>query len=232
MTGIAENLGRVRARIVDACRAAQRSPESVGLIAVSKGFAIADIPEAVAVGQFAFGESYVQEALPKIEQLVGENLDWHFIGPMQSNKTRDIATHFNWVHAVDRLKIAQRLSDHRPTDLPPLQVCVQVNISGESSKSGCKPDEALELCRAVAALPRLQLRGLMSVPAPARQGENPRAAFRRLRELFEQIRAHGIALDTLSAGMSEDMEAAIAEGATLLRIGAAIFGERGRRTSE
>ncbi|MGQ0618654.1 MAG: YggS family pyridoxal phosphate-dependent enzyme [Panacagrimonas sp.] len=232
MTGIGENLGRVRARIVDACGAAQRPPESVGLIAVSKGFAVADIRQAVAAGQFAFGESYVQEALPKIEQLSDLKLEWHFIGPVQSNKTRDIASHFNWVHGVDRLKIAQRLSDHRPAGLPPLQACVQVNISGEASKSGCKPGDALELCLAVATLPRLHLRGLMSVPAPAQAGENPGTAFRRLRELFGRMRAQGLVLDTISAGMSEDMEAAIAEGVTLLRIGTAIFGERNRQTSE
>lgn len=232
MTGIAENLRRVQARIAEACTAAQRSLDSVQLIAVSKSFMVEDVREAIAAGQRSFGESYVQEALPKIEQLADLDLDWHFVGPVQSNKTRDIAAHFDWVHGVDRARIAQRLSEQRPANLRPLQVCVQINISGEASKSGCTPEEAIELCRAIATLPRLRLRGLMSLPAPSNTDENPRAAFARLRELFEHIHAQGLALDTLSAGMSDDMEAAIAEGATLIRIGSAIFGERNRQTSE
>lgn len=228
MTGIAENLRRVQVRVEAACRAVRRPPESVRIVAVSKTFSVDAVREAVAAGQTAFGESYVQEALPKIERLAPLALEWHFIGPVQSNKTRDIAVHFDWVHAVDRLKIAQRLSEQRPEHQSPLQVCVQVNISGEASKSGCRPEDTAALCHAVAALPRLRLRGLMCIPAPARSGTDPRAEFGRLRALFESIAAHQESLDTLSAGMSDDLEDAIAEGATLIRIGSAIFGERRR----
>jgi len=177
-------------------------------------------------GQRAYGESYLQEALGKIAALKDLDLEWHFIGPIQSNKTRDIATHFSWAHGVDRLKIAERLSAQRPAGLAPLNVCVQVNVSGEDSKSGCEPAEATALCLAVSTLPQLKLRGLMTIPAPAAAGEDPRAAFARLRELFEELRRGGLELDTLSAGMSDDLEAAIFEGSTLVRVGSAIFGHR------
>lgn len=222
---IADRLDAVRRRIAAACAVAGRDPGNVRLIAVSKGQDALAIEQAAAHGQADFGESYVQEALPKLEKIPREGLTWHFIGPVQSNKTRDIAENFDWVHGIDRLKIAQRLSDQRPGWRSPLNVCVQVNISGEPSKSGCSPDEAQALCQAVAALPRLRLRGLMALPAPA-VGGDARAPFRALRELQAGIAAPGLSLDTLSMGMSDDFEAAVAEGATLVRIGTAIFGER------
>ena len=223
----AENLAAVQARIAAACQASGRDPARVRLLAVSKTVAAARLLAAADAGQAAFGENYVQEALGKIASLAGRGIKWHHIGPIQSNKTADIAAHFHWAQGIERLKIAQRLSDQRPPELPPLQVCVQVNVSGEASKSGCAPAEALSLCQAVAALPRLQLRGLMTLPAPAAGAADPRAPFRRLRGLFEQARAGGLDLDTLSMGMSDDLEHAIAEGATLLRIGSALFGRRG-----
>jgi hypothetical protein len=222
----AENLARLQARIRDACQACGRPPESVRLLAVSKTMPVEHLREAIAAGQRAFGENYVQEALEKIAALASEALEWHHIGPIQSNKTAEIATHFDWAHGVDRLKIAQRLSDQRPAGRTPLQVCVQVNISGEASKSGCAPQETLALCQAVAALPGLRLRGLMALPAPTTGLADPRAPFRQVRALFEQARTAGLALDTLSMGMSDDFEAAIAEGATLIRIGSALFGPR------
>lgn len=222
----AQNLAEVRRRIASACRAAGREPGSVHLLAVSKTVAVERLREALAAGQTAFGENYVQEALGKMTTLAGEPVEWHHIGPIQSNKTADIATRFQWAQGVDRLKIAQRLSDQRPSGLPPLQICVQVNVSGEASKSGCAPDDALGLCQAVAQLPRLQLRGLMALPAPVAANADPRAPFRQLRALFDQARADGLALDTLSMGMSDDLEHAVAEGATLLRIGTALFGAR------
>ncbi len=226
MSAIASNLQAVRTRIGDAAKAAGRSPESVSLLAVSKTWPLGHVLEAVAAGQVAFGENYVQEGVEKAEASTGHSLIWHFIGPLQSNKTRPVAEHFAWVHSIERLKIAERLSAQRPDHLPPLQVCVQVNVSGEASKSGCAPDEALELCRALAALPRLRLRGLMAIPEPSDDPAAQRAPFRQLRELFEHIRASGLPLDTLSMGMSHDLEAAVAEGATIVRIGTAIFGER------
>jgi pyridoxal phosphate enzyme (YggS family) len=222
---IEDNLAAVRRRIEEACTAAGRPPAAVRLLAVSKTFGSDVVREAIADGQKEFGENYFQEAVGKIAQLPRAGLTWHFIGPLQSNKTRGIAEHFDWVHGVDRLKIAGRLSEQRSADLPPLQVCVQVNISGEASKSGCAPEEASGLCAAIAKLPRLKLRGLMAIPAPGSM-ENPRIAYRRLRELFESVRQAGYDLDTLSAGMSDDLEAAIAEGSTLVRVGTAIFGKR------
>lgn len=222
----AENLAAVRRRIAAACHAAGRDPATVRLLAVSKTVAPAVLLQAADAGQDAFGENYVQEALGKIAALAGRGIAWHHIGPIQSNKTADIAAHFHWAQGVERLKIAQRLSDQRPPDLPPLQVCVQVNVSGEASKSGCAPEAALALCQAVAALPRLRLRGLMALPAPAAGAGDPRAPFRALRVLVEQARAEGLALDTLSMGMSDDLEHAIAEGATLVRVGSALFGAR------
>lgn len=226
MPRIAQNLEVVRRRIGDACAAAGRPADGVRLLAVSKTFDAAAVRAAYLAGQREFGESYVQEALSKRAQLTEPGIVWHFIGPIQSNKTRGIAEAFEWVHGVDRLKIAQRLSEQRPAGLAPLQVCVQVNISGEASKSGCAPEEALDLCRAVAQLPHLQLRGLMAIPAPAAPGADPRAPFRALHQLFDALRAEGLALDTLSAGMSDDLEAAIMEGSTLVRVGTAIFGAR------
>lgn len=230
MTTISANLQAVRQRIAAAAQAAGRVPEAVHLLAVSKTHDAGCVLAAAAAGQRAFGENYVQEGVDKIAALRASHpeldLEWHFIGPLQSNKSRPVAEHFAWVHSIDRLKIAERLSEQRPANLPPLQVCVQVNVSGEDSKSGCAPGAAAALCHAVAALPRLQLRGLMAIPAPAESSAAQRAPCRQLHELYQQLRADGLPLDTLSMGMSHDLEAAIAEGATLVRIGTAIFGER------
>ena len=228
MSHIADNLQAVHARIERAAQAARRSPDSIRLLAVSKTFPAEDVRAAFAVGQRAFGENYVQESLAKIEALADlrTQLEWHFIGPLQSNKTRPVAEHFDWVHSVDRLKIAQRLSEQRPDALPPLNVCLQVNVSGEASKSGVAPAEAPALARAIAALPRLRLRGLMSIPEPADDLQAQREPHRLLRALFDALRADGIALDTISMGMSGDLEAAVLEGATMVRIGTAIFGKR------
>lgn len=230
MTSVAENLQAVHLRIARACLAAGRDPLSVQLLAVSKTFPASAVRTAHLAGQNAFGESYVQEALAKQAELgaLGTSLCWHHIGPIQSNKTREIASHFAWVHGVERLKIAQRLSEQRAETLPALNVLVQVNISGEASKSGCAPEETLGLCAEIARLPRLQLRGLMAVPAPSDQPTEQVAAFARLQALFLQVRAQWPQADTLSAGMSDDLEAAVAQGSTLVRIGTAIFGSRPR----
>lgn len=225
MPQVAESLAAVQRRIAAACAAAGRDSADVRLLAVTKGVDVARIRAALVAGQRELGESYLKEALDKIPQFAGEPVTWHFIGPIQSNKTRPIAEHFQWVHGVDRLKIAQRLSEQRPPQLPPLAVCVQVNISREASKAGCAPGEALDLCRAVSVLPRLALRGLMAIPAPSRLAE-PRRAYHELHELFEALDRALPGIDTLSAGMSDDLEAAIAEGATLVRVGTAIFGPR------
>lgn len=222
----AENLDAVTQRIHHATDAAGRDAASVQLLAVSKTIDAARIRVAALSGQRAFGENYVQEALPKIAALADLALEWHHIGPIQSNKTAEIAAHFDWAHGVDRLKIAQRLSAQRPASLPPLKVCVQVNVSGEANKSGCAPDETLALCLAVAALPRLQLMGLMALPAPVESGYDPRTGFAQLRTLLTTARASGLPLGTLSMGMSDDLEAAIAEGSTLVRVGSALFGAR------
>jgi pyridoxal phosphate enzyme (YggS family) len=227
MSAIADNLQAVLSRIARAAEAAGRSPQSIRLLAVSKTKPLADVLEAAAAGQCAFGENYVQEGVEKLLAAdLDKKLEWHFIGPLQSNKTRLVAEHFAWVHSVDRLKIAERLSAQRPENLPPLQVCLQVNVSGEASKSGCQPADVPALCAAIAGLPHLQLRGLMTIPEPVDDPLAQRQPFRQLRELAAQVQATGIALDTLSMGMSHDLEAAIAEGATLVRIGTAIFGER------
>lgn len=235
---IAESLAAVRARIEAACAAAGRPAGSVRLLAVSKAFGAEAIGAALAAGQRDFGENYVQEALPKIAALPRAAIRWHFTGPLQSNKAAEVARHFDWVHSVDRDKIARRLAEQRPAELPALEVCVQVNISGEASKSGVAPADTAALCRVVAALPRLRLRGLMAIPAPsgaaaatagpAQAAEQARAPYRRLRELRDALRREGFELDTLSAGMSDDLEAAIAEGATIVRVGTAIFGKRTR----
>ncbi len=226
MGPISERLQAVLARVAQAARAAGRDPQSVRLVAVSKAQPAAAMRKAHAAGQSVFGENYVQEALAKMAELGDLDLEWHFIGPIQSNKTRPIAENFRWVHGIDRLKIAQRLNDARPASLPPLDVCIEVNISQEASKSGVAPQELPALAAAVAALPRLRLRGLMAIPAPTHDATRQREAFARLRGLQERLRAGGMALDTLSMGMSHDFETAIAEGATLVRIGTAIFGPR------
>ena len=226
MSAIASNLQAVKARIAEAARAAGRTPESIELLAVSKTWPLACVLEAAEAGQRAFGENYVQEGTDKAIATVDRQLSWHFIGPLQSNKTRPVAEHFDWVHSIERLKIAERLAAQRPATLAPLNVCVQINVSGEASKSGCAPDEALALCQAIAALPKLQLRGLMAIPEPTDDYAAQRAPLRQLREIYEYIRVAGLPLDTLSMGMSHDLEAAVAEGATIVRIGTAIFGER------
>jgi len=223
---VRENLETLRARMVRACRAAARDADAVRLLAVSKTFPAAAVAEAHAAGQTAFGENYVQEGVEKIAALADLPLEWHYIGPIQSNKTRPIAEHFAWVHAVDRLKIAERLSAQRPANMPDLQVCLQVNVSAETSKSGIESAAILNLARQVARLPHLKLRGLMAIPAPAAGLAAQRAPFRELRLLKEQLNAAGLDCDTLSMGMSADLEAAIMEGATMVRIGTAIFGPR------
>jgi len=228
MTMIDDKLQQVRDRIVTACTAAGRDPASVHLLAVSKTFPAEAVRAAHAAGQTAFGENYVQEGVAKIEALADlrERIAWHCIGPLQSNKTRVVAEHFDWVHSIDRLKIAQRLSEQRPAGLPPLQVCLQVNVDGGANKSGIEAGEALSLAQAVAGLPRLRLRGLMAIPEPAADFAAQRALFLHAAAVFDQMRGAGLALDTLSLGMSADLEAAVAAGSTLVRIGTAIFGAR------
>lgn len=230
MSIIAQNLQVVHARIASAALASSRDPGGISLLAVSKTFGPDVVLQAAQAGQRAFGENYLHEALEKMARVRAvqpqQLLEWHFIGPIQSNKTRPIAEHFDWVHSVEREKIAQRLSDQRPADLAPLNVCLQINISGEASKSGVAPEQAAALARAVAAMPRLRLRGLMAIPEPAGSFEQQRVPFRQLRAIFEQLREQGLALDTLSMGMSADLDAAVAEGATIVRVGTAIFGRR------
>lgn len=230
MTTTSDQLQQVHARIVRACEATGRDPAGVRLLAVSKTFGPEAVRDAFAAGQRAFGENYVQEGLDKIAALgdLRPQLEWHCIGPLQSNKTRPVAEQFDWVHSVDRLKIAERLSAQRPDTLPPLQVCLEINISRQASKHGLLPDfdEVLAVARAVAALPRLQLRGLMAVPEPTDDPAAQRAPFAALSRLADQLRDAGIAIDTLSMGMSADLEDAIAEGATIVRVGSAIFGAR------
>ena len=226
MTAIVSNLQAVRYAIMQAAQAAKRDAAGIKLLAVSKTFPASDVREAYAAGQREFGENYVQEALDKMAALRDLPIVWHFIGPIQSNKTRLIAENFAWVHGVDRLKIAQRLSEQRPPDLPPLNICLQVNVSGEESKSGVVPQELPSLAQEVAKLPQLKLRGLMAIPAPADDEAAQRKPFAQLRELAQKITAQGIALDTLSMGMSHDFAAAIQEGATIIRVGTAIFGKR------
>lgn len=223
MSTIANNIAKVAARIREAAQAAGRDPDTVGLLAVSKTQPAEAIREANGAGLSDFGENYLQEALEKQADLADLALTWHFIGPIQSNKTRAIAEHFDWVHSVDRLKIAQRLSEQRPTELPPLNICLQVNVSGEASKSGCAPQDVAELARTIATLPNLRLRGLMAIPEPTDDRAEQHAAFARLRQLQQAL---ALELDTLSMGMSQDLEAAIAEGATWVRIGTALFGAR------
>lgn len=228
MTTISANLQAVITRIEDAARQFGRNPGGISLLAVSKTWPASDVREAALAGQKLFGENYVQEGIDKARSLESLGLEWHFIGPLQSNKTRPVAETFDWVHAVDRLKIAERLSEQRPESLPALQVCIQVNVSGEQTKSGVSLDETAALAHRVAALPRIRLRGLMAIPQFVEDFAEQRMAFRRLREAFEQLNKEGLSLDTLSMGMSHDLEAAIAEGATMVRVGTAIFGERNK----
>ena len=228
MRAILSTLQAVRQAVSAAATAAGRAPDSVSLLAVSKTFPAAAVREAAAAGQRAFGENYLQEALDKMAALPDLPLEWHFIGPIQSNKTRPIAEHFAWVHGVDRLKVAERLSAQRPAELPPLNICLQVNVSGEASKSGVAPEEVEALALQVGQLPNLRLRGLMAIPAPADDVAAQRRPFALMRELFERLNAQGLRLDTLSMGMSHDFPAAIAEGATIVRIGTAIFGARSK----
>ena len=216
----------VSERIRQAASAAGRDPGSVTLLAVSKTFPAENVREAWHAGQQAFGENYVQEGIDKIAALADLPLHWHFISPLQSNKTRPVAEHFDWVHSIERLKIAERLSAQRPAHLPPLQVCIQVNVSGEASKSGCEFAEVPVLAEAIRQLPQLQLRGLMCIPEPTEDLQQLRSQFAALRECLQQLNQSGFQLDTLSMGMSADMETAIAEGATMVRVGTAIFGAR------
>ena len=229
MSSIESNLQVVRARIAAAARAAAREPGAVVLLAVSKTFDAQAVAAAYGAGQREFGENYVQEGLEKIAALSALPLIWHFIGPIQSNKTRAIAENFQWVHSVAREKIAQRLAEARPERLSPLDICLQVNVSGEASKSGVAPEALRALAEAVRVLPRLRLRGLMAVPEPSEDVQLQRRRFRSLRILQQELNAAGFGLDTLSMGMSQDLEAAVLEGATIVRVGTAIFGERSRK---
>jgi hypothetical protein len=226
MTTITNNLQSVQQRIASACKAAGRDPSQVRLLAVSKTFAAAAVAQALDAGQREFGENYIQEAVGKVTELTGTPAIWHCIGPIQSNKTRLVAEHFDWAQSIDRLKTAQRLNDQRPAHLAPLQVCIQVNTDGGPTKAGVAPNALAELAHAIRELPRLHLRGLMTIPEPAPDFESACALHARARALFEQLNAQGLALDTLSMGMSADLEAAIHAGSTMVRVGTAIFGGR------
>ncbi len=226
MTSIADNVARIKKLMADYEQKYGRDRGSVQLLAVSKHQSIEKMDEAFQAGVSAFGENYLQEALPKLAAFSDKPIEWHFIGPIQSNKTRKIAEHFAWVHSVDNMKIAKRLNDQRPVHLPLLNICIEVNISHEASKSGVKENEVNSLARYCLTLPRLKLRGLMTIPAPHEKNTEQRNEFHKLVSLFHTLREQGIALDTLSMGMSEDFEAAIAEGSTMVRIGTAIFGSR------
>ena len=231
MTIISANLQAVLARISEAARICGRSPDEIRLLAVSKTRPASSVQEAARAGQKAFGENYVQEGVDKVREAGMPDLEWHFIGPLQSNKTRRVANTFDWVHSIDRLKIAERLAEQRAAHLAPLKLCIQVNVSAEDSKSGVAPEQLGALAHAVAALPRLQLRGLMCIPEPSADAAVLRARFALLRELQAGLVADGLALDTLSMGMSQDIELAVAEGATIVRVGSAIFGERSRQAA-
>jgi len=228
---VALRIEAVRTRLSQACLAAGRAPEAVRLLAVSKTFGPEAVLQAVQAGQTAFGENYIQEGVDKVLALRAAGhpeLEWHCIGPIQSNKTRLVAEHFDWVHTVDRLKVAQRLSDQRPAQLPPLQVCVQVNVDGGANKSGVAPGELLALAAEVAQLPRLQLRGLMCIPEPAPSYEAQCEVFGQAKALLKAMQEQGLEVDTLSMGMSDDLEAAVASGSTMVRVGSAIFGARSK----
>jgi len=227
MTEITQAIDNTKKRIVDSARACGRNPADITLIAISKTRPASDIRHAFEHGQRFFGESYCQEAIDKIEALKDCAIEWHFIGPMQSNKTRLIAHHFDWVHSIDRLKIARRLSEQRPPQLTPLNICLQVNISGEDSKSGLTLDELLPTALSVNALPRLKLRGLMAIPAITKDTRQQLQTFAAVAAAQQQLITHGLELDTLSMGMSDDLEAAITAGATMVRVGTGIFGARG-----
>jgi pyridoxal phosphate enzyme (YggS family) len=229
MATIGDNLQAVKTRIERAAIAARRDPAEVTLLAVSKTHPVAAIKEALAAGQRAFGENYVQEAREKMETL--PDVEWHLIGPLQSNKTRLAAERFHWVHTLASEKIARRLSEQRPAGLPPLNVLIQVNVSGEATKAGVTPDEVFALSKEASALKGIRLRGLMAIPEPATDAKLQRKRFSQVRSIFEDLKSKGLAFDTLSMGMSDDMEAAIAEGATLVRIGTAIFGQRTKERS-
>jgi pyridoxal phosphate enzyme (YggS family) len=230
MTSLQEKLHMLQQRIASQCVASGRDPQSVQLLAVSKTFALSAVLEAHQAGQTYFGENYIQEGVEKITACRARpdcgDMVWHCIGPIQSNKTRLVATHFDWVHTVDRLKIAQRLSEQRPPDMPPLQICIQVNIDGGVNKAGIAPAEVRELGRQVAALPRLRLRGLMTIPEPAPDYAHALAVHQSAKNLWDQLRAAGLEMDTLSMGMSADLEAALAAGSTMVRVGSALFGSR------
>ena len=225
-TSVSANLAQVRKRIELACLAAKRPANAVHLLAVSKTMPAQAVREAYAAGQVAFGENYIQEGVDKIASLADLPLEWHCIGPIQSNKSKLVAENFAWVHSIDRLKIAERLSAQRPVNLPPLQVCLQVNVDGGSNKSGVTPSELLALAQAVAKLPNLQLRGIMTIPEPAENEAAARAVHHQAKDLFDSLQAAGLSIDTLSMGMTGDLEAAIAEGSTCVRVGTAIFGQR------
>jgi PLP dependent protein len=227
MKNIAQALDRVREKLRAAERQSGRPEGTVALLAVSKTRPAAEVLEAARAGQRAFGENYVQEAVAKIRDTAGNGLSWHFIGPVQSNKARDIACNFDWVHSLDRIRIARRLHALRPDGLAPLNVCIQINIDGEDSKSGVAPGQAAELAQAIAELPRLRLRGLMTLPAPRTEFEAQRVPFARLRACLQELKQVLPTLDTLSMGTTADMAAAVAEGATIVRVGTAIFGPRG-----
>ena len=233
MTTIEDNLQQVHRQMAAACAQAGRDVNAVTLLAVSKTFGPDAVAQALAAGQHAFGENYIQEGVEKIQALrvshPGAVIQWHCIGPIQSNKTRLVAAHFDWVQSVDRLKIAQRLSEQRPPELPPLQVCLQVNVDGGPTKSGVSPAELPALAEAVAQLPHLKLRGLMCIPEPADGFEAQRAVFLQAKALFDHLNAQGLGLDTLSMGMSDDLDAAVAAGSTMVRVGRAIFGSRAPR---
>ena len=226
MTSIAANLQAVRARIFAACASAGRAPESISLLAVSKTWPASAVSAAVVAGQRLFGENYVQEAVAKLAHLADEKLEWHFIGPLQNNKSKLVAEHFNWVHSIDNLRTAQRISRQRPSGLSAINVCLQVNVSAEASKGGVSPATTMNLARQISQLPNMTLRGLMTIPAATEDIAVQRRQFALLRELKEDLNRDGFNLDTLSMGMSHDLEAAILEGSTIVRVGTAIFGER------
>ncbi|MFY0678153.1 MAG: YggS family pyridoxal phosphate-dependent enzyme [Neptuniibacter sp.] len=232
MSSIADNLVRIREQIRVSALKNSRSEQDVTLLAVSKTRPAEDLRTAFNEGQRNFGENYLQEALEKIEALKDLDICWHFIGPLQSNKTRSVAENFHWLHSVDRLKIAKRLSEQRPANLPPLNICIQVNVSDEESKSGCKPDKLEELAAEIVKLPNLCLRGLMAIPKASENSNDQRQAFARMKQLLEQLQLTHDSVDTLSMGMSGDMDSAIAEGATIVRIGTAIFGARPPKVTE
>ena len=225
-TSVSANLVKVRKRIELACEAVGRAPNAVKLLAVSKTMPAQAVRDAFAAGQLAFGENYIQEGVDKIASLVDLPIEWHCIGPIQSNKTKLVAENFAWVHSIDRLKIAERLSAQRPAHLPPLQICLQVNVDGGSNKSGVAPAELLALAQAVAKLPQLQLRGIMTIPEPTETEAATRAVHHQAKSLFDNLKTAGLAIDTLSMGMTGDLEAAVAEGSTCVRVGTAIFGAR------